>query len=159
MQLCAWSARIVASLTARSHKEDKFGVAQLSGSNASVLSTLLSGLLAVEALMGKKTNIQSSNSMGAAGIKWATVNTGRRESTAGAMGKIRGSPLYAKAYSLADIFKTSIYCIVSAFHNEMMNSEKAGLLEKDWVVRSKPLYGTHELLLHKLKLFLDFQAS
>lgn len=158
-QLCAWCARIVASLTARSLKEDRFGVAQLSGSNAAVISTLLSTLLAVETLMGKKTNIQNAHFMGPAGIKWATINTGRRESTSGAMGKIRGSPLYAKAYSLADVLKTSIYCIVSAFHNEMLNSGKAGLLEKDWIISGKPLYGTHELLLHKLRLFLDFQAS
>ncbi|KAL0417322.1 UNVERIFIED_CONTAM: putative receptor-like protein kinase [Sesamum latifolium] len=133
-QLCAWCARIVASLTARSHKEDRFGVAQLSGSNAAVISTLLSTLLAVETLMGKKTNIQNAHFMGPAGIKWATMNTGRRVSTSGAMGKIRGSPLYAKAYSLADVLKTSIYCIVSAFHNEMLNSGKAGLLEKDWII-------------------------
>lgn len=159
MQLYAWCARIVASLTARSHNEDKFGVSQISGSNAAVISTLLSCLLAVETLMGKKTNIQSAHLMGPAGIKWATINTRRRESTSGAMGKIRGTPLYAKAYSLADILKTSIYCIVSAFHNEMLNSGKAGLLEKDWIISGKPLYGTHELLLHKLRLFLDFQAS
>ncbi|KAL8457182.1 hypothetical protein ACS0TY_035143 [Phlomoides rotata] len=158
-QLYAWCARIVASLTARSRKEDKFGVAQLSGSNVAVISTLLSSLLAVETLIGKKTNIQSAHLMGPAGIKWATINTGRRESTSGAMGKIRGSPLYAKAYSLADVLKTSTYCIVSAFHNEMVSSGKAGLLEKDWIISSKPLYGTHELLLHKLRLFLDFQAS
>ncbi|KAH6815858.1 nucleoporin protein Ndc1-Nup protein [Perilla frutescens var. hirtella] len=158
-QLCAWCARVIASLTSRSRKEDKFGVAQLSGSNAAAISTLLSSLLAVETLMGKKNNVQSAHLMGPAGIKWATVNTGRRESTSGAMGKIRGSPLYAKAYSMADILKTSIYCIVSAFHNEMLNSGKAGLLEKDWIISSKPLYGTHELLLHKLRLFLDYQAS
>ncbi|KAL0341673.1 UNVERIFIED_CONTAM: hypothetical protein Scaly_1829900 [Sesamum calycinum] len=159
VQLCAWCARIVASLTARSHKEDRFGVAQLSGSNAAVISTLLSTLLAVETLMGKKTNIQNAHFMGPAGIKWATMNTGRRVSTSGAMGKIRGSPQYARAYSLADVLKTSIYCIVSAFHNEMLNSGKAGLLQKDWIISGKPLYGTHELLLHKLQLFMDFQAS
>ncbi|KAG6384711.1 hypothetical protein SASPL_153528 [Salvia splendens] len=158
-QLCAWCARVVASLTSRSRKEDKFGVAQLSGSNAAVISTLLSSLLAVEALMGKKTNVQSAHLMGPAGIKWATVNTGRRESTAGAMGKIRGSPLYAKAYSMADILKTSIYCIASAFQNEMLSIGKAGLLEKEWIISSKPLYGTQELLLHKLRLFLDHQAN
>lgn len=146
MQLCAWCARVVASLTSRSRKEDKFGVAQLSGSNAAAMSTLLSSLLAVETLMGKKTNTQSAHLTGPAGMKWATVNTGRWESTAGAMGKIRGSPLYGKAYSMADILKTSIYCIVSAFHNEMLSSGKAGLLEKDWIITSKPLYGIHELL-------------
>ncbi|KAG8378639.1 hypothetical protein BUALT_Bualt07G0006300 [Buddleja alternifolia] len=158
-QLCGWCARIISSLTTRSHKEDRFGVAQLSGSNVKVISTLLSCLLAVETLMGKKTNVQSAHLMGPAGIKWATINTGRRESTSGAMGKIRGSPFYANAYSLADILKTSIYCIVSAFHNEMVNSGKAGLLDKDWITTGKPLYGNHELLLHKLRLFLDFQAS
>ncbi|GFP88492.1 hypothetical protein PHJA_000992900 [Phtheirospermum japonicum] len=158
-QLCDWCARIVASLTARSHKEDKFGVAQISGSNAAVISTLLSTLLAVETLMGKKTHVQSAHLMGPAGIKWATVNTGRRETTSGAMGKIRGSPLYGKAYSLADVLKTSIYCVVSAFHNEMMGSGKAGVLEKDWIISGKPDYGTHELLGHKLRQFLDFQAS
>ncbi|KAL3642261.1 hypothetical protein CASFOL_013076 [Castilleja foliolosa] len=158
-QLCDWCARIVASLTARSHKEDRFGVAQISGSNAAVISTLLSTLLAVETLMGKKTHVQSAHSMGPAGIKWATVNTGRQETTSGAMVKIRGSPLYGKAYSLAAVLKTSIYCVVSAFHNEMMSSGKAGLLEKDWIVSGKPGYGTHELLGHKLRQFLDFQAS
>ncbi|KAK6148215.1 hypothetical protein DH2020_019127 [Rehmannia glutinosa] len=155
-QLCAWSARIVASLTARSHKEDKFGVAQLSGSNAAVISTLLSSLLAVETLMGKKTHIQSAHLMGPAGIKWATVNTGRRESTAGAMGKIRGSPLYGKAYSLADVLKTSTYCIVSTFHNEMMNSGKAGLLEKDWIISGSDLLPLkRECLVDKLGKFLQ----
>lgn len=156
MQLCAWCSRIVASLTARSHKEDRFGVAQLSGSHAAVLSTLLSSLLAVEALMGKKTNIQSANLMG---IKWATVNTGRRESTTGAMVKIRGSPIYAKAFYLADTLKSSIYCIVSSFHNEMLYSWKSGVAEKDWIISGKPLYGSRELLVHKLGLFLEFHVT
>ncbi|KAK4734981.1 hypothetical protein R3W88_009242 [Solanum pinnatisectum] len=159
-QLLAWCARIVASLTVHSHKEDRFGVAQLSGSNAAVISTLLSSLLAVETLMGKKTNLQSSNTlMDPAGIKWATLNPGRRDSTAGMAGRRKGAPFYAKAYSMADILKTSIYGIVSAFYDEMSHSAKAGLLEKDWIISSKPLYGTRELLSQKLRLFLDFQAS
>ncbi|GMP94912.1 hypothetical protein CsSME_00044174 [Camellia sinensis var. sinensis] len=161
-QLCAWCARIVSSLTVHSHKEDRFGVAQLSGSNTAVISTLLSCLLAVETFMGKKTNLQSSPNylMGPAGIKWATLSTGRREtaSAMGVTGKRRGSPLYSKAYSMADILRTSIYCIVSAFHDEMMSSAKAGFLEKEWIISGKPLYGTRDLLLQKLRLFLDFQA-
>lgn len=160
MQLLAWCARIVASLTVHSHKEDRFGVAQLSGSNAAVLSTLLSSLLVVETLMGKKTNLPSSNSvMDPAGIKWATLNSGRRDSAAGVAGKRKGSPFYAKAYSMADILRTSIYCIVSAFYDEMSHGAKAGLLEKDWIISSKPLYGTRELLSQKLRLFLDYQAT
>lgn len=124
------------------------------------MSTLLSSLLAVETFMGKKTNLQSPNYlMGPAGIKWAALNTGRRDTPVAVTGKRKDSPMYSKAYSMADILRTKIYCIVSAFHEEMLNSSKSGLLEKDWIVTSKPLYGTHELLLQKLRLFLDFRAS
>ncbi|XAR48280.1 hypothetical protein NMG60_11031040 [Bertholletia excelsa] len=164
-QLHAWCARTVASLTVHSHKEDRFGVAQLSGSIAAVISTLLSCLLAVELLMGKKTNMQSPlHPTGPAGIKWATLSTGRGEATTGTIGKRRGrgrgrdSPLYSKAYSMADILRTSIYCIVSAFHNEMVTSDKAGNLAKDWITNKKCLYGNPELLVQKLRLFLDFRA-
>lgn len=160
IQLCAWCARIVASLTVGSHREDRFGVAQLSGSNASVMSTLVSCLLAVETSMGKKTNLQPPQFlMGPAGIKWSTVSTGRRDIAVGVIGKRKDSVQYSKAYSMADIVKTSIYCIVSAFQDEMLSSSKTGLLEKDWITTSKPLYGTHDLLLQKLRLFLDFRAS
>lgn len=160
-QMCAWCARIVASLTVHSHKEDRFGVAQLSGSNASAMSMLLSCLLAVEALMGKKTNLQSPQQLiGPSSIKWATQSSGRREVTAtGVIVKRRGNPLYSKAYSMSDLLRTSIYCIVSAFHDEMVNSAKCGFLEKEWIISSKPLYGTRELLLQKLRLFLEFRAN
>jgi nucleoporin NDC1 len=159
-QLYAWSARSVASLTVHSHKEDRFGVAQLSGSNAAIISTLLSSLIAVETLLGKKTNMQSPNSlMGPAVIKWAALNNGRRDPVVAATGKRKDSPMYSKAYVVADILKTSIYCIVSAFHDEMLNTSNSQLLEKDWIVTTKPLHGTHELLVQKLRLFLDFRAS
>ncbi|KAF7134542.1 hypothetical protein RHSIM_Rhsim08G0124400 [Rhododendron simsii] len=158
-QLCVWCARIVASLTIHSHKEDRFGVAQLSGSNSAVISTLLSCLLAVETFMGKKNSLQSS--LGSAGIKWATASTGRREAAVIglAAGKRRGSPLHSKAYCMADVLRTSIYYIVSGFHDEMLTSAKAGLLDKEWITSCKPVYGSRELLLHKLRLFLDFQAN
>ncbi|CAI9113314.1 OLC1v1013891C1 [Oldenlandia corymbosa var. corymbosa] len=157
-QLCAWCARIVASLTAISRKEDRFGVAQLSGSNAAVISTLLSALLSVETLLGKKTNLQSTNLIGAAGIKWAPMGTGSRDSAGGLSEKRRGSPMYIKAYAMADILRTSLYSIVSAFHDEMLDSVKVGNLEKDWISSNKVLYGTGELLSQKLRLFLDFRA-
>ncbi|KAK2655655.1 hypothetical protein Ddye_008707 [Dipteronia dyeriana] len=109
--------------------------------------------------MGKKTNLQPPHLLaGPAGIKWAPLNTGRRD--VGVVKK-RGGPAHSKAYAMADVLRTSIYCIVSAFHNEMICSAKAGLLEKDWITSAKPqpLFGTRELLLQKLRLFLDYQAS
>ncbi|KAJ4973046.1 hypothetical protein NE237_006220 [Protea cynaroides] len=157
-QLCAWCAMTIAALTARSHSEDRFGVAQLTGCNAAVVSTLLSCLVAVEACMGKKTNVQTPHLMGPASIKWATLSTGRRDGPP-SIGKKRGGPLHAKAYAMADIIRTSIYSIVSVFHNEMLGSMKAGMLEKDWIFDSKPLFGTREILVQKLRLFLDFQAN
>lgn len=147
---------MVSALTAHSHQEDRFGVAQLSGSNAAVISTLISCLLSVESFMGKNTNVQSPHLAGSAGIKWATSSMGRTDIR---MRKKRSGPLHSKAYAIADVLRTSIYSIVSAFHDEMQASAKADLLEKDWIIGSKPLFGSREVLLHKLRLFLDFRAS
>ncbi|KAH9618765.1 hypothetical protein KSS87_001801 [Heliosperma pusillum] len=157
-QLYAWCAQAVAALEVHSHKEDRFGVAQLSGSHATVLSTLISCLLAVETFMGKKINLQSPSHMsGPAGIKWVTNSTARRE-IATAMMKKRGSPAHLKSYALADVLKTSIYSIILEFHDEMLSSAKLGLLE-DWVSNGKLVYGSGELLVKKLQFFLNFQAS
>ncbi|KAI5447567.1 uncharacterized protein LOC127079948 [Lathyrus oleraceus] len=158
-QLYAWCSRIVASLTAASRREDKFGAAQLSGSNAAVVTTLISCLVAVENFMGKKTNLQSPNQLlGSSGIKWATANSGRLD-IAAASSKRKNGPANSKAYAIADVLKTSIYQIVSSFHDEMLAGTKASLLEKDWITSEKPLFGTREMLIQKLRLFLDFRAT
>lgn len=158
MQLYAWCARSISALTACSHNEDRFGVAQLTGSNASAVSSLLSCLLAVEACLGKKTSPQSAYVIGPAKIKWATVNTGRRDVPSTIVGKKRSGVLYSKAYAMADVLRTSIYEIISAFHEEMEASVKTSSLEKDWITRDKYLYGTREILRYKLSQFLDFRA-
>ncbi|GJP65413.1 hypothetical protein CLOP_g22297 [Closterium sp. NIES-67] len=50
-QLCAMSIRALAALTAASRAEDRLGVAQMSGASAAALSSLLSALLALDALL------------------------------------------------------------------------------------------------------------
>jgi nucleoporin NDC1 len=60
---------------------------------------------------------------------------------------------------MADVLRNSIYGIMSVFHEKMLTSTKTGLLDKDWVTKSNPLFGTYKLLVQKLHHFLDFQAS
>lgn len=160
VQICIWCARTVASLTARSHKEDRYGVAQLTNCNIAVVSTLLSSLLAVEACLGKKTSLQPTQILGPASINWVTSNTGRRNgSITAAPSKKRGGVIYAKAYIMADVLKTSIYQIICTFQSDMQANLKASVLEKNWIMDGKPLYSTREILVQKLLLFMDFRAN
>ncbi|KAB5565137.1 hypothetical protein DKX38_005223 [Salix brachista] len=80
--------------------------------------------------------------MGPVTIKRITPNTGRRD--------------VAKACGKVDVSRNSIYGIVSVFHDEMLTSTKASLLEKGWATEITPLFGTYELLVQKLRHFLDF---
>ena len=45
--------------------------------------------------------------------------------------KKRGSPLHVKACAMIDMLRSLIYGIVSTFHDKMLMSNKAGLLEND----------------------------
>ncbi|XP_072956859.1 uncharacterized protein [Typha angustifolia] len=157
-QLYAWCARILAALTSRSHWEDRYGIAQLTGCNVAVVSTLLSSLLAVEACLGKRTNPQSAHLLGPASIKWATLSTGRKDNVAAITSKKRGVILHSKAYAMADVLRTSIYQIVSAFQADMQANAKASTLEKNWIGEGKPLFGTRAILVQKLCLFLEYHA-
>ncbi|URD84420.1 Nucleoporin protein Ndc1-Nup [Musa troglodytarum] len=157
-QICSWCARALGALTARSHSEDRYGVAQLTGCNKAVVSTLLSCLLAVEACVGKKTSAQLAHMLGPANIRWATVNTGKRDAVPALTSKKRGAALHAKAYAMADVLKTSMYQVVSAFQTDMQANAKASVLEKNWIAEGKPIYGTREILIQKLHLFLDYHA-
>ncbi|KAJ0974484.1 hypothetical protein J5N97_016449 [Dioscorea zingiberensis] len=157
-QLCTWCARAAAAITARSHSEDRYGVAQLTGCNAAVVSTLLSCLLAIEACVGKKTSPQPTHLMGPGNIRWATMNTVRKDGVTSMRNKIRSGVLNSEAYAMADVIRTSIYHIVSVFHADMQANAKTSVLEKNWIVR-KPLYGSTEILVQKLNQFLHFHAT
>jgi nucleoporin NDC1 len=45
--------------------------------------------------------------------------------------KKQGGPLHAKACVMVDVLRNSIYGIMYAFHDKMLMSTKAGLIEKD----------------------------
>uniref|UniRef100_J3LFX3 Uncharacterized protein n=2 Tax=Oryza brachyantha TaxID=4533 RepID=J3LFX3_ORYBR len=157
-QICTWCARTLASLTARSRQEDRYGVAQLTGCNAAVMSTLLSALVAVEACLGKKTNPQPTHSLGPASIKWANFSTGRKGNVTAIASTQRGG-LHTKAYSMADVLRTSIYQMVSAFEDDMRANAKASSLEKNWIGEGrKPVFGSHAVLVQKLSLFIEYRA-
>lgn len=165
LQLCSWCARAVASLTSCSHEEDRFGVAQLSGCNGVVVSTLLSCLLIVEVYLGKRSNIQSMRLVGPASIRWNLPSRGGITETGKKQGFAlkKNSTLHKKAYAMADVLRTGIYQIVSVFKDEMLvdGTQNAGLsvAERDWLSKNKPLYGTHDMLLQELSLFLEFRAN
>ncbi|KAI4981182.1 hypothetical protein ZWY2020_021667 [Hordeum vulgare] len=157
-QICSWCARTLATLTARSRQEDRYGVAQLTGCNAAVMSTLLSALVAVEACLGKKTNPQPAHSLGPASIRWGNFSTARKGNATAIASTQRGG-LHTKAYSMADVFRTSIYQIVSAFLDDMRANAKASSLEKNWISEGrKPIYGSRDVLVQKLSLFIEYRA-
>ncbi|KAL5207952.1 hypothetical protein ABZP36_032387 [Zizania latifolia] len=157
-QICTWCARTLASLTARSRHEDRYGVAQLTGCNAAVMSTLLSALVAVEACLGKKTNPRPQHSLGPASIKWANFSTGRKGNVTAIASTQRGG-LHTKAYSMADVLRTSIYNIVSAFEDDMQANAKTTSLEKNWISEGrKPVFGSQAVLVQKLSLFIEYHA-
>ena len=60
---------------------------------------------------------------------------------------------------MADALRTSVYQIISAFQADMQANAKASDLEKNWIMNGKPLYGTREILVQKLVLFLEFHAN
>ncbi|KAM7256754.1 hypothetical protein ACFE04_012495 [Oxalis oulophora] len=101
--------------------------------------------------------VKSNKDPDSSGIKWAALNPGERDNNVVATRKRGGGPLSLKANAMSDVLRLSIYSIVSEFHTEISSSAKAELLE-DWVLSNKPYFGTRELLVHKLHLFLDHQA-
>ncbi|CAN6233928.1 unnamed protein product [Urochloa humidicola] len=155
-QICTWCAWTLAGLTARSRQEDRYGVAQLTGCNAAVMTTLLSALVAIEACLGKKTNPLPTH-LGPENIRWAQFSTVRRP-TGTAIASTEGG-LHKKAYAMADVLRTSVYQIVSAFIDDLRANAKPASLEKNWISDGrKPIYGSQAVLVQKLSLFIEYHA-
>lgn len=158
-QICAWSARSLAALTARSRREDRYGVAQLSGCNTTAVTTLLTSLLAVEACLGKKTGGPSTSKfLSPTSMKWATVSTGKKDHRVTAVTVKKQGELHNKAYAIADVLRSSIYQIASVFSVDMQASAKAMALDRDWISDGKPLFGARAVLVQKLFNFLEYRA-
>jgi nucleoporin NDC1 len=71
--------------------------------------------------------------------------------------------MHRKAYALADVLRTAIYQIVSVFGEEMvvgnsMSGKGFAIAERDWLSQKNPLYGTQEMHLQKLSMFLEYRA-
>lgn len=165
-QICAWCARTAASLTANSRLEDRYGVAQLSGCNKFVLSSLLSCLLVVEVYLGRRSNAKGGGGfVGPNSIKWTVPSQGPAVEVTRRKGFPfgKGSVMHKKAYALADVLRTSVYQITAAFGEEMVVGSVGGkgvtIAERDWLNEKSPLYGTHEMHLQKLSLFLEYRVS
>ncbi|XP_062222423.1 uncharacterized protein LOC133921522 [Phragmites australis] len=157
-QICTWCARTLAGLTARSRQEDRYGVAQLTSCNAAVMTTLLSALVAIEECLGKKTNPLPVHSLGPESIRWGNFSTGRKGRRTAIASTQRGG-LHKKAYAMADVLRTSIYQIVSAFVDDLRANAKPSSLEKNWISEGrKPIYGSHAVLVQKLTLFIEYRA-
>ncbi|KAL3700900.1 hypothetical protein R1sor_018922 [Riccia sorocarpa] len=163
-QVCTWSARTVASLTAASRFEDRYGVAQLHGCNTAVVSSLLSCLLVIEVYLGRRSNARGVTFVPNS-IKWTLPSRGAFTE----VGKKQGYPfgkrtiMHKKAYAMADVLRTSLYQIVSVFGEEMIQVGSGGrgttIAERDWLSCQKPLYGTHEMHLQKLGMFLQYRIG
>nr|CAB3447533.1 unnamed protein product [Digitaria exilis] len=155
-QICTWCARTLAGLTARSRQEDRYGVAQLTGCNAAVMTTLLSALVAIEACLGKKTNPLPAH-LNSEDIRWVHFSTVRHGTGTAIASKQVG--LHTKAYVMADVLRTSVYQIVSAFIDDLKANAKPASLEKNWISEGrKPIYGSQAVLVQKLSLFIGYRA-
>jgi nucleoporin NDC1 len=164
-QLCTLCARTAVSLMACSRLEDRYGVAQLSGSNILVLSSLLSCLLAVEVYLGRRSSVKGIGIVGPNSIKWTVPSRGTSTEVTHWKGFPfgKGSAMHRKAYALADVLRTAIYQIVSVFGEEMvvgnsMSGKGFAIAERDWLSQKNPLYGTQEMHLQKLSMFLEYRA-
>ncbi|XP_071725094.1 uncharacterized protein [Rutidosis leptorrhynchoides] len=119
-----WCVRIVASLTAKSHKENRSTGVQQAQSHSVVMVTLISCLLAVETFIKEKTTLKSNDLlMGQSRFlsgkesphTYSTLHYHNYRNFAK-----RGTTLGLKLCGMADILRTSIYYVCSELSEEKL---------------------------------------
>eukprot|EP00850_Spirogloea_muscicola_P022198 SM000282S10601 [mRNA] locus=s282:83628:97088:+ [translate_table: standard] len=159
-QLCCWSARAAAMLTARSKVEDRYGVAQLGRHNACVVSSLLSLLLAAEAL---------AKLCGTGGVskKYLSYPLRRlqglwsaRKRTHRYIPSRQAAVVHAPIAALEDVVRTSLYAIIGAFEDDMFLRTKPDgrpVISTEWLQPAKPLFGSLDVHQDKLERLLNYK--
>jgi nucleoporin NDC1 len=98
------------------------------------------------------------HSLGPENIRWANFSAGRK-STGVAIASTQKGGLHKNAYTMADVLRTSVYQIVSAFIDDLRANAKPSSLEKNWISEGrKPVYGSQAVLVQKLILFIEYRA-
>jgi nucleoporin NDC1 len=95
--------------------------------------------------------------LGPESIRWAQFSTVRTGTGTAIASKQVG--LHKKACAMADVLRTSVYQIVSAFIDDLRANAKPASLEKNWISEGrKPIYGSQAVLVQKLSLFIEYRS-
>ena len=98
------------------------------------------------------------HSLGPENIRWTNLSTGRKGNGV-AIASTQKSGMHKKAYIMADVLRTSVYQILSAFIDDLQANAKPSSLEKNWISEGrKPVYGSQAVLVQKLILFIEYRA-
>eukprot|EP00850_Spirogloea_muscicola_P009487 SM000053S17444 [mRNA] locus=s53:449406:462681:+ [translate_table: standard] len=159
-QLCCWSARAAAMLTARSKVEDRYGVAQLGRHNACVVSSLLSLLLATEALAKLcSTGGNSKKYMDHPLTRLQGLWSARRRTHRYILSR-QAAVVHVPIAALEDVVRASLYAIVGAFEDDMLLRTKLDgrpVICTEWLQPAKPLFGSLDVHRDKLERLLNYK--
>lgn len=172
MQLCAWSIRTATALTIASLQDDQKGTAQLSGSNAAVLSSLLSALMACQelALTGEAPNKLlrfSAQLLSGFPFSWPLVHAllppqrtiqaipsarPHLQNVRSITEAIARGPVCKEAVAMADILQGCVHRLGTAFGEEIVPKWKPRGTNAAWFsTGSSPLFATEEDHVEKMK--------
>jgi nucleoporin NDC1 len=141
---------------AASRTEDEFGVAQLSGSNARVISTLLSTLLAIES--AQKAGLFYTKSRQHGNLFLLLRPLLKSQSLGASFSRVAYVP--HKAAALSDVVRVSLHVITEAFASDMLVFRPgSGPVpdDQDWLPSGSPAFGTRAAHIERLRAILDFR--